>query len=384
MLIIKSLYIARRVLFANIPMMLMIMAMALAFTFIFGNLLVADGGGTPTYNIALVIQDEGSLAADFSRDIAHNPRLQAANVTEDEARRLVMGHNVLLAVLVPQGFTEDLLAGRGPKLTFLRDEENNLFMAARQEIERELTRTRAAVATANRLSADTEQWDTVYHDTLTAWQTPPVTVQTSALGEVQDNGERQMDRTGMGMTVMFVMITVISASGAILDERNQGTWQRMIAAPAPRSTILGGYLLSYFALGVLQFSILLIMSRFVMGVSWPNLLGVAVVTVVFLLSSISLGLFIAGMVRTFQQQQAVSALVVTATSMLGGLFWPIDIVSPLMQTMARITPQYWAMRGYEQLLFAGLDWSALQQPLLVLLGFAGIFFALGMSRIKFA
>lgn len=47
-------------------------------------------------------------------------------------------------------------------------------------------------------------------------------------------------------------------------------------------------------------------------------------------------LLIAGIVRTFQQQQAVSALVVTSTSMLGGLFWPIEIVSPLMQSVARI------------------------------------------------
>ena len=380
----KSLYIAKRVLFANIPMMVVIMVMALAFTLIFGKLMVG-GSVEPTYSIAVVMEDAGALAADFQQGITDNSRFQVVTVPEDEARRLVRERSIVLAVWVKEDFTEDLRSGQSPELTFLREEQNNLYMAARQEIERELTRIRVAVVTANRVTAGgiQSQWDAVYADALVAWERPPVTVETRNLGEKLDNG-RQMDRTGIGMTVMFVMITVISASGAILDERGRGTWQRIIAAPADRRTVLSGYLLSYFGLGLLQFSILLTVSRFIMGISWGNLFGVAAVTVMFLLCSISLGLLIAGVVRTFQQQQAISTLVVTATSMLGGLFWPIDIVSPVMQTIAKATPQYWAMQGYEQLLFRGLDWSMLQQPLLILLGFTLVFFSVGVSRIKFS
>lgn len=379
----KSIYIARRVIFSNIPMLIVIMFMALAFTLIFGKLMNAGSSGTPEYQVVLAGGDTQRLFSDFRRGLEANPRLKITVTDEEEARELVRERKAVLALLAGGEFSSDLLAGRGPELVMIRDEQNNLYLAARQEIERELTRVRVAVVAANRAGAHgSVQWQREYEDALQAWKTPPVAVQTSTLGQAPDT-EKQVDRTGIGMTVMFVMITVITASGAILDERNRGTWQRILTAPVTRGSVLGGYLLSYFGLGVLQFSILVAAGRLISGVSWGNPLGVAVLTVVFLLCSISLGLVIAGIVRTFQQQQAVSSLVVTATSMLGGLFWSLDIASPLMRTIAKATPQYWAMTGYEQLLYRGLDWSVLRQPIIVLLGFTLVFFIFGVSRIRF-
>ena len=380
----KSIYIAKRVLFSNIPMLLVIMVMALAFTLIFGKLMVGGPAGNPVYDIALTVEGDGGLAEDFRQGLLENPHLRVTEASGDEARKLVRERKVVLALLLNDSFNDQLHAQEGPELTFLRDEENNLYIAARQEVERELTRIRVALVAANRLvkAKGSPAWAAVYQDTLNAWREQPVTVEKVALG-IQQDPQRQVDRAGVGMTVMFVMITVITASGAILDERNRGTWQRIITSPVGRGTVLTGYLLSYFFLGLLQFTILIVAGRLLMGLSWGDPLGVAVVTVVYLLCSISLGLVIAGVVRTYQQQQAVSSLIVTATSMLGGLFWPLDFVPPVMQTVAKATPQYWAMVGYEQLLYRGLDWSVLQRPILVLLAFTAVFFLFGISRIRF-
>lgn len=380
----KSLYIAKRVVFSNLPMLLVIMVMALAFTLIFGNILSANSGGTTVYEIALVADAQSGFAADLQQALLENPRLNVRITNEEKARDMVRGREVILALHVDETINTGLAQGRAPDLTILRDDESTVFMAVRQEIEREVKRITVAVTAANRLAGSSQnaQWQAIYAETLADWKTPLVSVDSVSLGEKGSTGW-EMDRVGIGFTVMFMMITVITASGAILDERNRGTWQRMITAPIPRRTILGGYLLSYFALGCLQFIILVTAGHLINGVSWGNPLAVALMTTVFLLCSISLGLVIAGLARTYQQQQAVSTLVVTATSMLGGLFWPLDIVSKTMSTIAKVTPQYWAMMGYERILIHGLDWHALQQPILVLLAFSAVFFTFGMSRIRF-
>ncbi|MDW7650676.1 MAG: ABC transporter permease [Bacillota bacterium] len=381
----KSLFIAKRVVLGNIPMLFVIMAMALAFTLIFGNIMTANSGGNAVYDIALIMEADEDFAADLQQGLMENPRLRVTVTGEAEARKQVRQQKVLLALYVDDTFNMALAQNRAPEVTILRDAESTLFTAARQEIEREIKRITVAITAANHLAADgsREQWRTAYAETLEEWKTPPVAVHADVLGAAQPDSGWQMDRVGIGFTVMFIMITVITASGAVLDERNRGTWQRVLTAPVSRRAIVGGYLLSYFALGWLQFFILVVAGRLINGVHWGNPLGVAILTTVFLLCSISLGLVIAGIARTYQQQQAVSTLVVTATSMLGGLFWPLDIVGPTMQTIARATPQYWAMNGYEQILSHGLDWFALREPIFVLLAFTVVFFLFGVSRIQF-
>ncbi|MCG8542343.1 MAG: hypothetical protein MJA82_20775 [Clostridia bacterium] len=56
--------------------------------------------------------------------------------------------------------------------------------------------------------------------------------------------------------------------------------------------------------------------------------------------------------KTQQQLNNVSALIVTITSLMGGTFFPLDIAPELVRTIAKITPQIWAMLG---LINAGLN-----------------------------
>lgn len=56
----------------------------------------------------------------------------------------------------------------------------------------------------------------------------------------------------------------------------------------------------------------------------------------------------------------VSALIVTITSLMGGTFLPLDIAPELVRTIAKITPQIWAMLG---LIDAGLNNSTLSSQI---------------------
>jgi ABC-2 type transport system permease protein len=101
------------------------------------------------------------------------------------------------------------------------------------------------------------------------------------------------------------------------------------------------------------------------------------------LASAGMGLFLAGLVRTFEQQEAVGVIFVIATSMLGGLFWPLDILSPAMQKIGHFTPQAWAMDGLTEVALRGGSWAELVWPLTVLLGLAVVFSAAGVLRVRY-
>ena len=84
---------------------------------------------------------------------------------------------------------------------------------------------------------------------------------------------------------------------------------------------------------------------------------------------VGFGLMIAGLVKTKQQAMAISAVLIVVTCMLGGVYWPIDIVPELMQKMALAVPQSWAMSGFKEIISGSLHFNTLLKDSLALLGF---------------
>jgi ABC-2 type transport system permease protein len=182
---------------------------------------------------------------------------------------------------------------------------------------------------------------------------------------------------------MFLMITLMSVTGTILQARSMGVWYRMLAAPASRFEILGGYLASFFLIGWIQFGILMGISSWLFGIDWGSVLGQAVLVSALLLCIVGLGLFIAGLVRTAEQQSALGNLLIVSTCMLGGVYWPLDVVPDTMKKIAEFIPQAWAMKGFTELVARGGSLPDILGPVAVLLGFAAVFLTVGVVRVRY-
>jgi ABC-2 type transport system permease protein len=173
------------------------------------------------------------------------------------------------------------------------------------------------------------------------------------------------------------------SAGVVLEERVAGTWQRLLATPARKVEIVLGYLFGFFINGWAQMGILIVATRLVFGVSWGNPLGLIVLTSVFILTATALGLAIAGIVKTPQQQSAAANIGAVVTSMVAGIYWPYEMMPSFMQKIGLLMPQYWAMRGYQELLARGGSLTTMGTPLLILGGIAVVLLGFGVSRVRF-
>jgi len=63
--------------------------------------------------------------------------------------------------------------------------------------------------------------------------------------------------------------------------------------------------------------------------------------------------------------------------------WPLEIVSPFMQTVAKLTPTGWAVMGLTDVVFRNQGVVAAVVPTLVLLGFAGVMLGIGVKMLRF-
>jgi ABC-2 type transport system permease protein len=68
---------------------------------------------------------------------------------------------------------------------------------------------------------------------------------------------------------------------------------------------------------------------------------------------------------------------------LGGSFIPLFLINESMATLGQVTPHYWAVTGFYDLLTRGLGLDAILDSIAVLLVFSAAFFVIGAWRFEF-
>jgi len=201
-------------------------------------------------------------------------------------------------------------------------------------------------------------------------------------GHMQHQSNASFSRVFIGFTLMFLMFALNQSAASILEEKEIGTWNRLLIAPLHKSQIILGNVLHFLILGLLQFIVLMIFSSVVFKVNWGYYLDTLLFAVVIILAVSGLGFMLATFVKTKAQQNIFGALIITLTSMLGGVYWPLSFVSDTMRTIANFIPQKWAMEGLLQLMSGGYRLIDVGESIGMLLLFFIGFYLIGLLRLR--
>ena len=106
------------------------------------------------------------------------------------------------------------------------------------------------------------------------------------------------------------------------------------------------------------------------------------VTVAVALAANSLGLLLAAIARTPAQSTGLGLIVVLTSAMIGGVMVPRFVMPSYMQTLGLVSPHTWGLMAYQDVLMRGADVAAILPATAVLIGFAAVFFAIGVWRFR--
>jgi ABC-2 type transport system permease protein len=70
-------------------------------------------------------------------------------------------------------------------------------------------------------------------------------------------------------------------------------------------------------------------------------------------------------------------------ALLGGCWYPLELFPKAMQTIVQVLPTTWAMRGLLNIVLRGQGLASVLLPAAVLLGFALVFFGIGVARFRY-
>ena len=156
-----------------------------------------------------------------------------------------------------------------------------------------------------------------------------------------------------GMAIMFLFLTVQFGVLGLLEERQNGTMGRLLAAPISRRSIVAGKALTSFVLGVVSMAVLVVGTTLLLGASWGNSLGVAILVLAGVIAAMGIMFVVAAVARTPEQAGNVQSIIAFVLAMLGGSFFPIAQAGGFIARLSLLTPHAWFLRGLGDLAAGG-------------------------------
>ena len=184
---------------------------------------------------------------------------------------------------------------------------------------------------------------------------------------------------GVILTLTMVLVTAM----AIVRERERGTLEQLIVTPITKTELMLGKITPYVGVGLIQMSVVLLLGRFVFDVPLTgSVLLLYAVAFVFIVASLSLGLFISTLVRTQQQAMQVSFFFVLPNILLSGFMFPRAAMPEVFQWLGATLPLTHFLKVLRGILLKGVGLEAIWQEALLLVGFAVLLITLAERRFR--
>jgi ABC-2 type transport system permease protein len=190
--------------------------------------------------------------------------------------------------------------------------------------------------------------------------------------------------TSAGQMITWVFIPLIGLSGTFAYERQTGTLRRMMTTPTTRATFLFGTILAQVLTALLQMALLIGFGAFVMKVNWgQSPAALIIVLVASALAASALGTMLGTIVKTESQASGLSIMLGMVMALLGGCWYPLELFPAAVRTAVKVLPTTWSMQGLLDILLRGGGVGTILPEAGVLLGFALVFFTIGIWRFKY-
>jgi ABC-2 type transport system permease protein len=204
----------------------------------------------------------------------------------------------------------------------------------------------------------------------------PVTIETrDLLGETKRNPMIAFYAAGLG--VMFLMFSAAGAGGALIEERESGTLDRLLSTRLTMGRLLAGKLAYLTSLGLVQIAVMFVWGWLVFGLELPgHVTGFLLMALPTALATSAFGLVLAAICRTRKQLVAVSNLVILSISALGGSMFPRFLMPEGLKKLSLVAFNSWALEGFLDVFWREAPLGALLPEIAVLLFWAALFFLL--------
>jgi len=356
--------------------------------------------GIARFRVGFADADGGQLATAL-HDLFDLPQLKELVTLQPgsaaDLRAQVQQGKLPAAIIVPPGFSAAITSpaygpgGQRPapvQVTVVADPGDPVRAGIIQSVVDGFTRQISAALLGNE-SAVTQLLDSgalppQQAAALVAQLTPKL-VQPGSVGVAMDSlAQRQGVSSGQyyaaAMTVMFLFFGAMFGVSGFQEEKEAHTLDRMLSTPTRALSVVAGKLAATLLAVWAQLAVLVLATRWLLGVRWGPPLGVVVLGGAASFAAVGIVIFIAAVTRTQRAADTGVQLVTQFSALLGGSMIPVTAFPESLRWLSRLTVNGWALQAFTDLM-GGKGLSTALFPALVLAAIGLGFGLLGTWRL---
>jgi ABC-2 type transport system permease protein len=172
----------------------------------------------------------------------------------------------------------------------------------------------------------------------------------------------------------YLTVSLSAFDNSIMEAQQNGTLEAMLVTETPLTMILVASAAYPFVLLALRTVIYLAWGALIFHfpVREANWLGAVIILAVSILAFAGLGIISTSYLLLFKRGNPARWLIVGASSLLGGIMYPVSVLPVAMQWIARLIPVTYSLAGMRQALLEGASFAQLWPSVRALLIFAAI------------
>jgi len=379
------------------------------FAVIFGG----RGGVSPKVKLSVVDEDHSRASESIVKGLRGESSLavrtrpaavkgaEQPEYTAAGAEAAVKGGDVPVAVIIPKGFGENPIsfgprAAGAPTIQLLKDPSDMIASEMVTGLLQKVGMTSMPDVMAEQGTKSLEQ----YAGALTKEQRERLDeglrylrenpdaaagvmganggqiVPVTARAVVGENHADMISFYAAAIGVMFLLFTTSGAAGALLEEAESGTLDRVLSSRVTMTSLMLGKMAFNSLLAFTQLVVMFLWGWAVFKLDfWAHIPGFVVMGVCTAVAVAAFGMLLASACTTRAQLGALSTLIILIMSSIGGSMFPRFLMPEAMQKAGLLTINAWAIDGFTKIFWREEPVSHLWPQVAVLLGIAVVLFA---------
>jgi len=346
------------------------------FAFAYGSIGSYDGRSEPVK----------LLVADLDRTGSSEGIINKIDSLEDiiivvsdslKAKELVISGDYVCALIIYKGFQDSLAYGKSTPIELFYDRSREMEVGILQQnlISTIMSYTGAIIVTnsiekylENQFPGiDKSIRDNILKTAIKKDNNKLSVKWTSIVGEKNDT-KLGLIQAVAGTAILMLLFSVAGVGTSILEEKENGTINRLLYSPLKGSAILYSKMLFAFFISIIQLTAMFLFAWLVLNMDMNvNLPGLILMIIATSFAVSSLGIFLAAIAKTRQQAQNLSTIIILVMSAIGGSMIPLFIMPAILQKIALLSVNYWGIQGFYDLFWRLLPLEQILPKILVLM-----------------
>ncbi|WP_300385902.1 ABC transporter permease [Clostridium sp.] len=336
-------------------------------------MLIAFSGsnGTPPLKVTIIDKDNTKITESIINNIKSKAEVNFNN--EDTIQDNLINNEIDYAIIIEEGFTQDLIDDKDPQIKGFEAKEGNTSIAIKASLDNYINILKSFAKNTNKNEEE-------FYKALNYYLEGSYSVSYLSL----DKGEGNKGKTAaaMGFIVLNMLFSATSATNIILKDKEKNVFTRLFTTPLSRFSYIIQNLIAFLVITFTQITLYFLMFKFIFKFNLgDNPLSIYLLFLIFGIFTISLGVFITTHSKDLRVSGTITTLIILPFAMLGGCFWPREIMPKFLKDISEFIPTTWINTATSNILYGG-SLNESTGTITLLVGISIILLGLSSSKLK--